>query len=108
MDEKPGAQQIGFAVLAMVLWLLTFVVGLNCIYLVKEIFYLIFASLGGSMITAERIALGLVFFLGLAFMVFVIGTAEYHRKHVGKRESWRLFAWSLAVEASITILYYIL
>ena len=108
MDEKPGAQQIGYAVLAIVLWLLTLGLGLNCIYLIKEIFYLIFSSLGGSMITAERIALGLVFILGLAFTVFVIGTAEYHRNHVGKRESWRLFAWSLAVEVSITILYYIL
>jgi hypothetical protein len=108
MDEKLSAQQVTSAVLAIVVWLLTFALGLNCIYLLKEIFFLIFNSLGGSMITAERIALGLVFILGLAFTIFIIGTAEYHRKHFGKRESWRLFAWSLAVEASITILYYIL
>lgn len=108
MNEKPSTQQIASAVLAFVLWLLTFALGLNCVYLVKEIFYLIFSSLGGNMITAEQYALGLVFFLGLACTIFFIGTAEYHRKHVGKRESWRLFAWSLAVEVSIVILYYIL
>jgi hypothetical protein len=108
MDAKPGAQHVGSAVLAIVLWLLTFALGLNCVYLVKEIFYLIFSSLGGSMVTAERYALGLVFLLGLACTIFFIGTAEYHRNHVGTRESWRLFAWSLAVEVSIVILYYIL
>ena len=108
MDEKPGAQQIGYAVLAIVLWLLTFVLGLNCIYLIKEIFYLIFSSLGGNMSIAEQYALGLVLLLGLAFTVFIIGTAEYHRKHVGTRQSWRWFTWSLAVEVSIMVLYYIL
>lgn len=108
MDEKPSAQQVTSAVLAIVLWLLTLGLGMNGIYVVKEIFYLLFSSLGGNMQMAEQYALILVFLLGLSFTVFVIGSAEYHRKHVGKHESWRLFAWSLAIEISITVLYYIL
>ena len=108
MDERPRALRFLFAVLAMVLWLITFVLGLECIYVIREIFYLIFISMGGSMIKAERFALALVFVLGLASLVFFIGTAEYHRKRPGTRESWKLFAWSIAVEVSIIVLYYIL
>lgn len=108
MDEKWSSQQIVLAVLAFVLWLLTVVLGMNGIYLVKEIFYLIFSSLGGNMRIAEQYALILVFVLGLGFTVFVIGSAEYHRKHVGEQTSWRLLVWTLAVEASISVLYYIL
>ena len=108
MDEKLSSQQIMVAVLAFVLWLLTIGLGMNGIYQVKEIFYLIFSSLGGNMQNAEQFALILVFVLGLSFTVFVIGSAEYHRKYVGKPASWRLFVWTLAIEVSVTVLYYIL
>ncbi len=108
MHEIEPAPRLTTSILAIVLWLLTVVAGLNSIYLLKEIFYVIFSSLGGSMRVAEQIALGLVFLLGTAFTIFVIGSTEYHIKHVGKPKSWRLFVWSLAVEAGITVLYYIL
>jgi hypothetical protein len=105
-QEKP--RQIGFTVLAIALWLLTAALGLEAIYLVKEIFYLIYVSLGGSVARAEVFVPVLVFFLALVYLAFIIGTTEYHRKRVGRPESWRLFGWSLAVEVSLLILYYIL
>lgn len=108
MDEKMSSQQIIVAVLAFVLWLLTIGLGMNAIYEVKEIFYLIFSSLGGNMQNAEQYALILVFVLGLSFTVFAIGSAEYHRKYVGTHASWRLLVWTLAIEVGITVLYYIL
>jgi hypothetical protein len=108
MDERPKAQQIGFAILAIFLWLVAFVLGLNAVYLLLQIFYLVFAALGGSLLQAEGYAPGLIFLLVLAFLIFIIATSEYHRKRVGTRESWRLFAWTIAVEISIIILYYLL
>jgi hypothetical protein len=109
MDEQqPKARQILHASLAVILWLITFGLGLESIYDLLQIFYLVFGSLGGNMVKAERYALGLVFILGLFFMLFLIGTAEYHRKRVGTRESWRLFGWTIAVELSIITLRYIL
>lgn len=96
------------SIAAIVLWLLSFVLGLNTMYLLLQIFYLVFGALGGNMTQAERFAPGLVFLLGLAFLIFIVATTEYHRKHTGTRESWRLFAWTIAVEISITILYYLL
>lgn len=108
MNEQPKPRQFLFTLLAIVLWLVTFILGLECIYVLRELFYLIFVSMGGSIAKAESYALALVFLLALALLVFIIGTAEYHRKHPGTRESWRLFGRTLAVEISIIILYYIL
>jgi len=108
MNEQPKARQIASSVMAVVLWLVTAVLGLEGIYLVKEIFYLIYVSLGGSVERAETFVPVLVFFLALAYLVFIIGTTEYHLKRVGRPESWRLFGWTIAVELSLVILYYLL
>ena len=108
MNEQPKARQVTSSLLAIGLWLVTFGLGLEAIYLVKEIFYLIYTRLGGGIDQAERFALGLVFVLALFFLVFIIATTEYHRKRVGRPESWRLFGWTIAVELSIIILNYLL
>ena len=108
MDERPQAQRIGIAIVAIFLWLGTFILGLNSLYALLQIFYLVYGALGGSLVQAERFAPGMVFLLGVGFLIFIIATSEYHRKRVGTPESWRLFAWTLAVEVSITILYYLL
>ena len=108
MNEQSKTRQIASWVMAAVLWLITAVLGLEGIYLAKEIFYLIYVSLGGSVARAETFVPVLVFFLALAYLVFIIGTTEYHLKRVGQARSWRLFGWTLAVEVSLVILYYIL
>jgi hypothetical protein len=108
MIEPSKTRQIGLNALAFVLWLLTAVLGLEAIYIVKELFYLIYVALGGSVGQAEQFVPGLVFVLALVYLVFIVGTTEYHLKRVGRPESWRLFGWSLAVELSLLILYYIL
>jgi len=69
---------------------------------------LIYTYFRGSLRTVEMLSLILVFLMGLALLLFVIGTAEYHRKRVGRPESWRLFGWTIAAELSILVLYYIL
>jgi len=99
---------IAAGVLAFVLWLVTFGLGLEGIYIVHQIFLLIYTYFGGSLRTVEMLSLILVFLMGLALLLFVIGTAEYHRKRVGRPESWRLFGWTIAAELSILVLYYIL
>lgn len=107
-EQQAKTKKAFYAVLAFILWLVTFGLGLECIYALREIFYMIFGYMGGSTVKAERFSLGLVFLLGLGFLVFIIGTAEYHRKRPGTRESWRFLAWTIAIELSIIALYYIL
>lgn len=94
--------------LAVVLWIISAVLGLQSIYLIKEIFYLIYVSLGGNVKRAETFVPALVFVLALVYLVFIVGTTEYHMKRAGRPESWRLFGWTIAVEVSLLILYYIL
>ena len=108
MIEPTKTRQLGLNALAFVLWLFTVVLALEAVYIVKEIFYLIYVALGGSVAQAERFVPALIFFLALGCLVFIIGTTEYHLKRVGRPESWRLFGWTIAVEVSFLILYYIL
>jgi hypothetical protein len=107
-EEQSRSRRIVSTVLAILLWMISFVLGLNAIYLLLQIFYLVYGALGGSLTAAERFAPVLIFLLGVGFLIFIIATSEYHRKHVGARESWRLFTWTIAVEISLVLLYYIL
>ena len=108
MSEPSKTRQIAASILAIILWLVTTGLGLQTIYLIKEIFYLVYVSLGGSVERAETFVPVLVFFLALIFLVFIISTTEYHLKRVGRPESWRLFGWTIAAELSLLIFYYIL
>lgn len=108
MDAQPQPRRIAFSILAIVLWLVSFVLGLQGIYILTQIISLIQLSLGGSIEAAEQSVPVLVFFLALVFLVFLIATTEYHMKRVGRPESWRLFGWTIAAELSLMILYYLL
>lgn len=108
MDESIARPSTRAMLLAVVLWLITFGLALNAIYALKEIYYLVSVRLGGSIQQALASAFGLVWCLGFVALVVMIGTTEYHFKHVGEPKSWRLFAWTIAVEVSIILLYYIL
>ena len=108
MEEQPKSRQLAITVGALLLWLITFGLGLNAIYVLLQFFYLIFGAVGGGLSRAERFAPALVFLLGLGFLIFIVATSEYHRKHVGTRQSWRLFAWTIGIEIGLTIIYYLL
>jgi len=108
MDAQPKARQISSSLLAIVLWLVSFGLGLQGIYILTQIVALIYVSLGGSIDAAERSVLVLAFFLALGFLIFIVASTEYHLKRIGKPESWRLFSWTIAVELSLLVLYYII
>ena len=94
--------------LAIVLWLLVFGLGLQAIYDLIQILSLIRVALGGSLAAVEASTPVVVFFLALVMLVYIIWSTEYHIKRVGTPESWRLFGWTIAVELSIILLNYLL
>ena len=108
MLEQPKARNTASVGLAIMLWLASFALGLESIYDLKGIYILISMGLGAHLEEANAASLGLVYVLGLAFLIFIIVFTEYHFKHMGQPQSWRLFGWTLAVEASLIALYYIL
>ena len=108
MEAQPKTKQIISIVIAIFLWLLTFGLGLEGINVFGKLVGLIVVSFGGDVRTVSAISPWLTFLLGIIFLLFIIATTEYHMKRIGRRESWRLFGWSIAVEVSIIILYYLL
>lgn len=103
-----GSRRAPIAVAAVLLWLLTFGLGLQGIYTVSQLYALFLVWRGSSVDQASMSSFGLVFFIAFGFLIFIIASTEYHLKRIGKPESWRLFGWTLAVELSLIVLYYIL
>jgi uncharacterized membrane protein len=93
------------ATLAILLYLLTLALGMWDIYLIREIFLLIYATVTSTLASsAVLIADILVLVLGIIFVGFAFTTAEYHRKHFNQPSSWKLFAQTLAIEAIFPLL----
>ncbi len=93
------------AALAVLLYLLTLALGMWDIYLIREIFLLIYSSVTSTLgSTAVLFADILVFVLALILVGVAFITAEFHRKHFNQPESWKLFAQTLAVEAIFPLL----
>ena len=101
-ETKPGNLLPGL--LAIVLWLIQFGLGLQAIYDLMQVLALIRVALGGSLAGVQASAPVVVFFLALLMLIYTIWSTEYHIKRVGKPESWRLFGWTIAVELSIILL----
>ena len=108
MSEQLKPTPLPASILAFVLWLFAFVLGLESINSLKEIYIYTLVRFGQNVQEAASSAPLLVFFLGLAYLIFVIWSTEYHMKRVGHPESWRLFGWTIAVELSIEILHYLI
>ncbi len=108
MTEQVKRTPLLTSLLAFVLWLFTFAMGLECINTLKNIYIYVLVRLGQTTQQAQLLAPAVVFIAGFAFMVFVIWSTEYHVKRLGESQSWRLFGWTLGVELSIEVLYYLL
>ncbi len=88
-------------VAALGLWLATIGIGVADIYYLREIFFGIYARLSHEVAPALFWGNLLVVFAAIGLVVFIVMSSEYHRRRLGKHESWDLFAWSLVVELAI-------
>ena len=99
------------ALVALSLWLLTAGVGLWEVFLIREMTGRIVARLwaddrpfGPDYWTAVHLGQWSVLIAGLAWIVLVIGSGEFHYRHYGERASWHLFAVCVAIEVGIALL----
>ena len=107
MNESAPKKSISAGIVAIILWFLSFGLGLEDIYAVKELVSLWFLHQSKSLAVATNAGLSSVYILGLLYLIFIIIATEYHSKHYGTPKSWRLFAWTFAIEIGIYILYII-
>jgi len=104
MDAQPKPRALAPSLLAIVLWLVSFVLGLQAIYDLTQLIAVMRMALGASPEDARMATPVLAFFLALVLLIFIIWSTEYHLKRVGKPESWRLFGLTIAVELMIILL----
>ena len=92
--------------LAFLLWILSFGLGLLAIYSLREICLFIFAQFSTSWAPAAFGVDMIVWVSGIIFLIFLLISTEYHMKHVGQPASWRLFATTLGIEILIAVIAY--
>jgi hypothetical protein len=104
---EPGRWRPWAPWLALFLWIVSLVLGLQTIYASLQLFYLIVGVLGGLEL-AQNFATVFVCLVGLVMIAVILGTAEFHRTRLDQPISWRVFAWTLGAELAVLILYFIL
>lgn len=92
---------------ALGLWLVSLVLGLQTIYASLQLFYLILGVMG-ELELAQQFAAPFVCLVGLVMIAVILGSAEYHRTRVDQPGSWRLFAWTLGGELAVVLLHFFL
>jgi len=95
------------AVLAFILWLGTFFIGLLNIIVVRDLTIAAYIFNGGSPEGASVVTIIAVLIAAMVCIGVVIGGAEYHYKNIGHPGSWKLFSWTIFIQLFIMILPYL-
>ncbi|MBE3145460.1 MAG: hypothetical protein IMZ61_16285 [Planctomycetes bacterium] len=90
--------------LAVLLWLISLILGLADIDFFYQIIVSIFARFWPSQYWAATLTANVsVVVLALVFIAVVIITSEFHYKHAGEPASWKLFAQTIGSELVIPV-----
>ena len=107
MTEISPKKSIPSGIVAIILWFLSFGLGLEDIYAIKELISLLILSRTRDLPVATNAGLASVYIVGLLFLIFIIISTEFHAKNYGTPRSWRLFAWTFGIEILIYLIYII-
>ena len=98
---------ISLKILAFLLWLITTIFSIASIYFLYQISLSIFAHFSSDVAVGTLIGYVVAILAAFTALITIIVLGEYHRKHFGKRESWTIFAWTVAIELLILILRFV-
>lgn len=114
MQKSLQSNRVFSAVLVLILWLASAVVGIWQIALIREMLFRLIARFSAIPQSEYEIfkqanlasALGtwLIVILTIIWIAVFIGSAEYHYRHFREPRSWRLFAWIIGVQLAILLL----
>lgn len=96
------------ALLAFLLWLGTAVIGLQIIVVIRDLFVWAFIYTGGDAGLAFNLSSLVIIASAIGYIAIVIGGAEYHYKHIGQRNSWLWFGWTIVAELLLLVIHYLL
>lgn len=94
--------------LAFLLWLGTAAIGLYEIFVVREIFFQLFARFSQDYWLAVALGAWGVMVLAAVWIAAFVGGGEYHYRHLGTRASWRLFGWTIGIELTILLVAFLI
>jgi hypothetical protein len=94
-------------VVVFLLWLATAALGLVVVGLSREIAWGIYATFSTDAALMGVLGQGILVFMAILWLIYVIGSAEYHWKHAGKQNSWNVLIWAVALELLFLILYFV-
>jgi hypothetical protein len=112
-NEIPQSKKIMLWVLTAGLWVATLVMGFLAFVAIQDI-----ATTGVGFLLSRVEDMGLVerrgwvtttrnvstILAGLVWLTVAVGGMEYHFRHMGQRRSYRLFAWTLGIEAALIVI----
>ena len=113
-NEMPQSKKIMHGLLATVLWLATAGLGFLAFIAIQDIatsavaFALVddtpeigVVETHGWITTTRNVS---TIIGGLLWLSVVVGGMEYHFRRVGQRSSYRVFAWTLGIEAALVVI----
>jgi len=113
LDENglPVKKKPGLVLLAAALWVFTSVLSFLEILTVRAIVLRIYGHFAVTdefylreLQGAQVLSMGTVVAMGILCLGVAIGCGEYHFKHFGQPQSWRLFSRTMAAEVATLVL----
>jgi len=92
-------------ILAILVWIATSVFGLVEIYLGRQASVRIYGRFSSDAYAATVVGNVVTLVLALAWLGYVVIAGEYNLKRIETGKGWILFAWAVAIELLILILY---
>jgi hypothetical protein len=96
------------AALAFILWLGSALIGVMNILVIQDLGIYATVLAGGGRAQATPIAMFSLIISVILYIAVVIGGGEYHYRHLGQPNSWKLFSVTLLVQLFILILPYLI
>lgn len=92
-------------ILAILVWIVTSVFGLVEIYLARQASVRIYGRFATDPYAATTVGNVVTLIMALAWLGYVVIAGEYNLKRIETGRGWSLFAWAVAIELLILILY---
>lgn len=92
-------------VLAFLVWAATSVFGLVEIYFGRQTFVRIYSQFSSDINVITLLGNVVVIILGLVWLGYVIVAGEINLRRIETGKGWSLFAWAVAIELLVLILY---
>ncbi|MCB9134095.1 MAG: zf-HC2 domain-containing protein [Anaerolineales bacterium] len=94
--------------LAFILWLGSALIGVLNITVIQDLAIYATLQMGGRKTQVMPIAMFSILLAAILYIIVVVGGGEYHYRHIGQPNSWKVFSITLLAQLFILILPYLI